>query len=102
MMQQRILNLFIRNKSFRDFISTIKFSDAGEKKIKNYKSIDVIGGGIIGITLATELLRELKRHNIETDVHLFERRGQLGMENTEKSIEGVRAYWSTPEEIRMI
>ena len=67
---------------------------------KNYKSIDIIGGGIIGTTLATELLREIKRRGLNTEVHLFERLGQLGNENTEKSFEGVRTYWFTPEEIR--
>ena len=68
--------------------------------MKRYNSIDIVGGGIIGITLATELLREIKKHNLPTEVHLFERQGQLGIGNTEKSIEGVRPYWFTPEEIR--
>jgi len=68
--------------------------------MKDYRSIDIVGGGIIGITLATELLREIKKHNLPTEVHLFERLGQLGIGNTEKSIEGVRPYWFTPEEIR--
>lgn len=68
--------------------------------IKDYGSIDIIGGGIIGITLATELLHELKKHRLKTEVHLFEKFGQLGIGNTEKSIEGVRPYWFTPEEIR--
>ena len=61
--------------------------------MKRYRSIDIVGGGIIGITLATELLREIKKHNLPTEVHLFERLGQLGIGNTEKSIEGVRPYW---------
>ena len=68
--------------------------------IITYKSIDIIGGGIIGTILATELLREIRKRGLKTEVHLFERRGQLGMENTEKSFEGVRTYWFTPEEIR--
>ncbi|MFH1942310.1 MAG: FAD-dependent oxidoreductase [bacterium] len=67
---------------------------------KIYHSIDIIGGGIIGTTLATELLREIRKQRLNTEVHLFERRGQLGMENTEKSFEGVRTYWFTSEEIR--
>lgn len=65
-----------------------------------YDSIDIIGGGIIGTTLATELLCEIRRRGFKTEVHLFEKRGQLGIENTEKSFEGVRTYWFTPEEIR--
>ena len=65
----------------------------------NYRSIDIIGGGIIGITLATELLRLIRKHGLITEVHLFERNGQLGMENTEKSFEGVRTFWFTPEEM---
>ena len=68
--------------------------------MNNYKSIDIIGGGIIGTTLATELLRLIRRHGMETEVHLFERQGQLGIENTEKSFEGVRTFWFTEEEIR--
>jgi len=67
---------------------------------RDYQSIDIIGGGIIGTTLATELLREVRRQGLRTEVHLFERRGQLGMENTEKSFEGVRTYWFTAQEIR--
>jgi len=65
-----------------------------------YKSIDIIGGGIIGITLATELLRTIRQKGMSTEVHLFERRGKLGMENTEKSFEGFRTYWFTSEEIQ--
>ncbi|MFC1502135.1 NAD(P)/FAD-dependent oxidoreductase [bacterium] len=65
-----------------------------------YKSIDIIGGGIIGITLATEILRLIRQRESSTEVHLFERRGKLGIENTEKSFEGFRTYWFTPEEIR--
>ena len=65
-----------------------------------YESIDIIGGGIIGTTLATELLREIQKQGLKTEVHLFERFGQLGIGNTERSIEGVRPYWFTPEEIR--
>jgi glycine/D-amino acid oxidase-like deaminating enzyme len=65
-----------------------------------YESIDIIGGGIIGTTLATELLREIKKQGLQTEVHLFERLGQLGIGNTEKSIEGVRPYWFTHDEIR--
>ena len=68
--------------------------------VETYDSIDIIGGGIIGTTLATELLREIRRQGLKTEVHLFERRGQLGIENTEKSFEGVRTYWFTREEIR--
>lgn len=68
--------------------------------ITSYKSIDIIGGGIIGTALATELLREIRKHGLNTEVHLFEKNGQLGIENTEKSFEGVRTYWFTPEEIR--
>jgi glycine/D-amino acid oxidase-like deaminating enzyme len=66
----------------------------------SYKSIDIIGGGIIGLTLATELLRLIQKRGGSAKVHLFERRGQVGIENTEKSFEGVRTYWLTPEEIR--
>ena len=65
-----------------------------------YRSIDIIGGGIIGLTLATELVRQIKKLDLNTEVHLFERRGQLGIENTEKSFEGIRTYWFTPEELR--
>ena len=66
----------------------------------DYHSIDIIGGGIIGTTLATELLREIRKRGLRTEVHLFERQGQLGIENTEKSFEGVRTYWFTGEELR--
>lgn len=66
----------------------------------NFNSIDIIGGGIIGTTLATELLRLIRKHGLDAEVHLFERQGQLGIENTEKSFEGVRTFWFTEEEIR--
>jgi glycine/D-amino acid oxidase-like deaminating enzyme len=52
------------------------------------------------MTLGTELLREIRRNNLNTEVHVYERLGQVGIGNTEKSIEGVRPYWFTPEEIR--
>ncbi len=68
--------------------------------MQDYQSIDIIGGGIIGVTLATELLREIRQNKLSTEVHLYEKLGQLGIGNTEKSIEGVRPYWFTSEEIR--
>jgi glycine/D-amino acid oxidase-like deaminating enzyme len=42
----------------------------------------------------------IRRLGGSTEVHLFERRGQPGIENTEKSFEGFRTYWFTHEEIR--
>jgi glycine/D-amino acid oxidase-like deaminating enzyme len=68
--------------------------------VKTYRSIDIIGGGIIGITLATELLRIISKYNLKTEVHLFEKQGQLGIENTEKSFEGVRTFWFTRDELK--
>lgn len=65
-----------------------------------FGSIDIVGGGIVGTTLATELLREIRKRRLNIEVHLFEKQGQLGIENTEKSFEGVRTFWFTPEEVR--
>ena len=63
------------------------------------RNIGIVGGGSIGLALATELLRTIRRHDLNTTVHLFERNGRFGMENSERSLECVRTYFRTAEEI---